>query len=419
MRLLYSLLITLLLPVILLRFLWRSRTSPAYRARLDERFGLNHKGLIKTDLLIHAVSLGEARAVGPLVDALLAEGYQITLTSTTPTGSEEISRAFGSRVQHCYLPIDSPLCLRPWLEGIKPKALVLMEKELWPNLISLANRKGIPVVIANAMLSSRSFQKQYRFGWFYRALFTKISHILAQDEPVGHRFKALGATNVTIAGNLKFDIEAPASMSQMVRELEPHFEGRTLLMAACTHESEEALILDVFEELRKETPSLMLLLAPRHPDRFEKVAALIKERGEAHFCLSSGISNLPKDAHILLLDKLGVLLSFYALSELSFIGGSFVPVGGHNPLEAILVKSAVVSGNQFSNWQGIYHDLEACGGACIVGSKEALQQSLSRLLKDESARQQQIKAASRLLNASRGALESHLLTIKELVNKIH
>lgn len=408
MRRFYSLLITFLLPFIALRFLWRSIKSPNYRYRLKERFGLNINELTKVDIIIHAVSLGEVKAIIPLANALIKKQKKILITTTTPTGSDEVKRALGDLVSHCYLPIDSPYCLKAWLKKTGAKQLILIEKELWPNLVYFAKAANMDVFMVNAMLSARSYARLKRFHRLFKPTLHLLTAVFSQNDTVSDYYKGLGVKKVITLGNLKFDVSLDEIVKKQGQTLKPYFAGKKVLIAASTHPGEEAVILDVFKNLSRVFPDLILLLAPRHPERFNEVENLLDDKNLNYQLSNSGLEALNNDVSVLLINELGVLMPYFLVADIAFVAGSFVPVGGHNPLEPILTKTCVISGPLYANWQGIYEDLNKAGAVSIVADKAALLAKIEVLFNEPALMDKQISHADTFMKQNQGALNQLL-----------
>ena len=343
MRLWYSALLYLLLPLILLRLLWRSRRDPAYRQRLRERFGLGaplpHRS--RPCIWVHAVSVGEVAAAEQLVRRLLARypEYRLLVTTTTPTGAARVAALFGDRVQHRYLPWDLPGSVRRFLARTRPTLLLLVETELWPNLLAAATRSGSPAMLVNGRLSSRSARRYARWPGLSRAMLATLTDIICQTEADSERFLSLGASpeKLVVSGNLKFDREPDgaerAALEDMRRRLGT--AGRPVLVAGSTHEGEERAVLEAFRSVRQSCPDCLLVLAPRHPERCAAVAALCRAAGWRTVRLGDSRTLQAGDA-VLLVDTLGELALLYGLGAVAFVGGSLVPRGGHSLIEPAL-----------------------------------------------------------------------------------
>ena len=409
MRYLYSALLYLLTPFVLLRLCWRGLRAPAYWQRWGERFGYYSRFDLHDSLWIHAVSVGEVVAAAPLVRALRAARPKATLliTTMTPTGSAQVRRLFGAEVRHVYVPYDLPGAVRRFLEQARPRLALIMETELWPNLFHACATRGVPLIVANARLSARSAVGYHRVGALARATLRDVSVIAAQSETDAERFIALGAPRETlhVTGSIKFDMHLPASLREQAQVLRRELGvQRPVWIAASTHEGEEEQVLEAFAQVRVQVANALLLLVPRHPERFARVAALCEKRG---LSLVSRSSHLPcqSDTAVFLGDSMGELPLFYAAADLAFIGGSLVPTGGHNPLEAAALGVPLLFGPQMFNFAAISQLLLRENAALQVGDAQALGDGVVLLLRDTERRHALGENGRRVVAANRGALE--------------
>lgn len=418
MRLFYSALFYLLLPAVVLRMLWRSRRAPAYRRRLKERFGFFSPPVGITGgsvIWVHAVSVGETLAAAPLIEDLLREypDHQLVITTTTPTGSERVRALFGERVFHVYSPWDMPGSVQRFVSRIRPQLLVIMETELWPNLLHHTHRGGCRILLANARLSARSARGYGRVAGLTRQMLGQLDAVACQSEADGQRLVALGlpAERLAVTGSIKFDIDLDAQLRQQAADLKAAL-GRPVLLGSSTHDSEEALILDAFDALRQEIPDLLCLLVPRHPERFGPVFQLCKNRGYSTARRSAG--ELPTSEQAVLLgDTMGELRLLSGVASVCVIGGSFIEHGGQNVLEAAAWGVPVVSGPHMFNFNEITSLLVAAGGMQQVAAGDELPAVLLALLSDEDRRDAMGRAAAGVVNANRGARARLLAMIGE------
>ena len=407
-RLLYSLSLYLLLPAALLHLLLRSRKQPAYLHHLAERFGIFPKRLSSRVIWIHAVSVGETRAAEPLIAALLSSqpGHRILLTHGTPTGRQTGIELYGERVERCYLPYDFRWAARRFLQRFRPVAGIFMETEIWPNLIAASERAGVPVYLVNARMSEKSARGYRRIGALTRAALAGLSRIGAQTERDAQRLRALGAQNVSVTGNIKFDRMAPAQMLALGLTLRECFgASRPIFLAASTREGEEALILDAVERAR--IPNLLSIIVPRHPQRFEAVVALVKQRGLE---VQRRSDNGPVDAgtRVLVGDSMGEMFAYYTACDVAFIGGSLLPLGGQNLLEAAAVGRPVIVGPHTYNFEEATRNAIEAGAAIRVNDTVELAASIERLMSDAGRRQTMSEAGKRFTDAHRGATQKTL-----------
>lgn len=416
-RWLYTTLFRLLLPVVWLRLWWRGRRLPGYRQRWAERLG---HGLPELPgcIWVHAVSVGEAVAAVPLVNALRQRypALSVLVTTTTPTGSERVQALWGREVAHVYAPYDLPGVVQRFLDRVRPQLLVVMETELWPNWLAACKARDIPVVLANARLSERSARGYGRLGGLSREMMTGLRAIAAQDADTAARFRTLGAERgqVVVTGSLKFDMTVPADLTERVERLTAgwQLEGRPILVAASTHEGEEEQVLAAFREVLAEQPASLLLLVPRHPDRFDAVAALVRAQG---LSLVRRSSQLPvrRDTQVFLGDSMGELLCWYALGQSAFVGGSLVPVGGHNMLEPLALSVPALCGPHLFNFQAIADELVAEGALAVVADPNELAATWRRWIAYPDIRKQYREAAGTVMARNRGALGRQLDLIQQ------
>ncbi|MBY4676432.1 lipid IV(A) 3-deoxy-D-manno-octulosonic acid transferase [Marinobacterium arenosum] len=416
-RLLYSLLFYLALPLVLLRLWRRSRKAPAYAERLGERFGFGAERS-ERPLWIHAVSVGETLAIAPLVELLLARQPQlpILLTTTTPTGAERVRALFGDRVEHRYCPYDLPDALNRFLKRTDPRGLIVVETELWPNMIAACAARQLPVLVANARLSARSARGYHRFGVLTRPLLRQLSLVAAQHASDGERFVALGLPleRLQVTGSIKFDIRLPADIEQHGEALRQSWgAGRPVLVAGSTHEGEEQALLAMLPALRQEHPQLLLVLVPRHPERFDRVAELAQQQG--YRTARRSLADVDTDSEVYIGDTMGELVKFYAAADLCFVGGSLIERGGHNPLEPAMLGKPVLMGSQVFNFAEICRQLAEAGGLTLAESEDQLQEHLARLLANPKRAQQQGLAARQFVAANQGALEQLYQLVAEQI----
>ena len=406
---LYSLLLYLVLPFLLLRLVWRSRRAPAYRERWRERLGLYGNRPLRADIWVHAVSVGEVQAAHQLITRLQTRYPEvgILVTTTTPTGAERLRSLFEDPVGHLYTPLDLMPVVGRFLNAVRPRIAVVMETEIWPNMLRVCERQGIPVVLANARLSDRSAQGYARLGGFSRETLESFTAIAAQGPDDATRFRALGAPaeRVQAIGSIKFDVPRPDSLLEQAQVLR-HLWGtqRLVWVAASTHEGEEEQVLDAHREVLGRIPEALLVLVPRHPERFDQVAALVERRG---FVLARRSAKQPcsEKVSILLGDTMGELPVFLAAGDAAFVGGSLVATGGHNLLEAAVVGVPVAVGPHVFNFAQITDLMVREGGAVQVTDAHALAQCIREWLGDAAERARVGELGRRVVEANRGALE--------------
>lgn len=421
-RRLYSLAHYLILPLVLLYLGWRGVKNPGYWQRWGERLGFAPAiGLSERTLWIHAVSVGEVQAALPLVKALRL-GYpniRILLTTTTPTGADRITQALRQGVHHCYVPYDLPSAVRRFLDRVHPELAIIMETELWPNIFKLCRDRSIPVLLVNGRLSAQAARRYHRLGGLVRAMLSDVSAIAAQTLDDAERFIALGAKSeqVVVTGSIKFDVDLPTGLGEQAQALRRCWGiDRRVWIAASTHEGEEEQVLDAFAQVLRALPNTLLVLVPRHPERFAKTAELCRKRGYRTVLRSQGPGN-GNTAEVFIGNSMGELLVFYAAADLAFVGGSLVSVGGHNLLEPAALGIPVVVGPYLFNFAEIGAKLCAAGAARTVHSSPELAELTIELLQDRHRRRRMGAQAKRFVEDNRGALNQVLAMIEPLMTR--
>lgn len=423
-RHLYSLLFHFCLPLIGLRLAWRAWRAPAYARRIGERFALLPP-LRPGGIWVHAVSVGESIAAAPLVRELLARypDLPITLTCMTPTGSERIralfpEAQFAGRVQHCYLPYDLPWAAARFLKQARPKLAVIMETELWPNYIHQCALRGIPVALANGRLSARSARGYGRFAKLTAPMLAELNLLAVQTQVEAERFIALGARPeaVEVTGSIKFDQQVDAEVSARASALREQWQARQrpVWIAASTREGEDALVIQAHRRLLASQPDALLILVPRHLERFDTAATQLREAGLTFVRRSSGEAVGP-DVQVLLGDSMGELMFLYALADIAFVGGSLVETGGHNPLEPAALGLPVIMGPHRFNFLEITAQLLEHGALSEVAHADALGDQVAMLLSNPERAAEMRDAGLAVLKANQGALERLLNGVGRLL----
>ena len=416
--LLYSLLLLLLLPFMVLRLLLKSLALPGYRQRIGERFA----GFTpprdwpcgQAVVWIHAVSVGEVVAAAPLVQALQARAIKLVLTTTTPTGSERARQLFGNALLHLYAPYDLGFVVARFVGKLQPALLVIMETELWPNLLYHCRRRGVKVLLANARLSPQSAAGYRRIAALTRGMLTNINHIAAQSPADAQRFIGLGAgaDKVSVTGSLKFHVDVSQRPGEGIALFKAvQASHRPVLIAASTRPGEEARVLAAFQQVKAESCRPLLLLVPRHPQRFDKVARLCVAQG-LKLQRRSVDAALDSSTEVLLGDSMGELLSYYRLADIAFVGGSLVDTGGQNVLEPAALGLPVVVGPSQFNFATVCQQLAAAGALLTVPDSAGLAAVWRQLLHDPATVQAMGHAGSTLVRENRQALPK-LLTLIE------
>lgn len=414
MRLMYTFLMYLLTPYILVRLWWKGRKLPGYRSRIPERFSIGTHGNKPVDVWVHAVSLGEVIAATPLIDAMLEKHWSVLITTMTPTGSGRVKARFGDKVTHRYLPYDLPGALKRFFRQVQPRVGVIMETELWPNLIYQAHSAQIPLLLANARLSERSVKGYMRLKFLFKPVLNQFSAILTQSDDDAKRFISLGAKSelVQVLGNMKFDLQTNIIDRAKFNELKNHWgTERVVVIAASTHDDEESRILAQLPRLQQAIPNVLLLIAPRHPERFQTVYQLCVQAG-FKTGLRSNLDTVSSANEVVVLDCLGELLGLFQISDYAFVGGSLVPVGGHNVLEPIAMNVPVLSGNQVHNFKTICQDLEDAEAIQIVSQADELIDAIIKLHKDKKFQQRMVQNATAVLEKNKGSVVKHLQKIE-------
>ena len=419
MRYIYTICMYLLTPFILCRLYWKSRRLASYRYRISERFSLGCMAAVKpVDIWIHAVSLGEVIAITPLIEALLAQNLRILISTMTPTGSERVISHFGHQLNqghsllHQYIPYDLPWALKRFFKKFNPRLAIIMETELWPNTIYYAHSMNIQLLLVNARLSDHAFRQYEKISFICKPMLNKFSAIFAQSQLDAERFIAIGAKSgsVSVLGNMKFDLknEVGIDCNFLKNSWGVH---RIVLIAASTHDDEDKQILLCLNRLKVAIPNLMLLLAPRHPERFNAVYKLGLSLN-FNTKLRSMVNTIDSDTDVLVIDSLGELNGFYKISDYAFVGGSLVPVGGHNILEPIAAQVPVFCGIYMHNFKEICRELCKAQAMVMVENVDGLIAALIDLHSNNDKRAQQILNASMVLAANRGAVTLYLEKIK-------
>jgi len=408
MRTVYTIALYLATPLFLARLLWRGLRNSAYRTRLGERFGLGARvDSRRGSIWVHAVSVGEVQAAVPIVE-LLRERYPedtVVFTSTTPTGAAQVRRVFGAEVVHRYFPFDLPGAVARFLARANPRVAVVMETEIWPNLLAACRVRGVPVILANVRLSQRSAAGYLRFRRLFAPALDGIAAIAAQSRDDASRIESIGAPPgvIDVVGNTKFDVSIPAGIPEQGAALRRAWGvQRSVWIAASTHKGEEQQVLDAFKGVLERVPDSLLLLVPRHPERLREVDALARARGFVPIARS----RQPRDcseARVFIVDTMGELLQFYAAADVAFVGGTLVEVGGHNVLEPAALGVPVLLGPHVFNFAEISRRLLEAGGAESVTDSAELGRAVTRHLSDGDVRRGVGEEGRRFVESNRGA----------------
>ncbi len=421
MRTIYNLLFYLALPFIFLRLLRLSRQIPAYRQSWKDRLGLVSISSKKPIIWLHAVSLGESIAATPLIKQLQQQypNYDLVITNMTATGAEQIKKTFAAQVTHFFIPYDFPGAVKRFLRRIKPKLLIIMETELWPNLLYYCRQQNIPIMIANARLSERSARGYRQIKSLTQQMLREINYIAAQSQLDANYFLGLGADpdKTHALGNIKFDVTPPASLIAQGKLLRQQLgEQNSIWIAASTHPGEEEIILTAHAQIREKIPNAKLILVPRHPQRFDAMAELCQQRNFRISRRSENISDPNSD--IFLGDSLGELWLMYAAADVAFVGGSLVDIGGHNLLEPAALQLPLVTGPHLHNFTAIAELFKQANALEIVQNAEELSSTIVNFFTDEKLRMETGERGQKVVQANQGALQKHLEIIEKLLPKI-
>ncbi len=415
LRKLYTLLLYLLTPFVIARLAWRGIRAPDYWRRWPERFGSIKPALGERVIWIHAVSVGEVLATEPVVQALLEQypEHSILVTTVTPTGSARVTALFGNAVAHVYAPYDLPAAVSKFLDRVRPQLAIVMETELWPNLFHACQQRSVPLLLVNARLSEKSVAGYQRVRSLASQTLSAVAEIAAQSELDAGRFRSLGADErrIKVTGNMKFEQRIPPSLLERAEVLRRDWGvGRAVWVAGSTHEGEDEQLLDVFRQLRQQFMDCLLVLVPRHPERFETVTELCRHRGYNTVLRSEGVSCTP-DTEVFIGDSMGELLLFYAASDVAFVGGSLVRHGGHNLLEPAALGVPVVTGPHVFNFVEICELLLQAGACEKVDDTAGLLRTVSLWLEDANERHRVGQRGRQVVEKNRGALQSVLAMI--------
>jgi 3-deoxy-D-manno-octulosonic-acid transferase len=406
-RALYAALLVLCYPFVVLLLIWRGARNSAYRGGRRERFGWVHAAAPRDVIWVHAVSAGEVIAAAPLIRRLMTmlPDIRVLVTTMTPTGANQVRRLLGNRVSHCYAPYDFPWALHRFLKRVRPRLLVLMETELWPNMVRMSAARGVPVVLINARLSERSARGYRRIGGLTRMMLTRLTWIAAQYAEHAQRFIELGARLeiVDVVGNVKFDVELPGDFKERVAALSARWgaKDRLVWIAASTHAGEDEIVLEAHRRVLERLPEALLILVPRHPERFDDVAQLASDRLVTQR-MTDATTGL---AQVIIGDTMGQLIYLYGVAQVAFIGGSLVEHGGHNPIEAAATGLPLIVGPHHFNFTAVVEAFVSARCLHRVSDASSLAKSVSVLLEDTSRREEESNRARQVVAGNAGATE--------------
>ncbi|MFC3093793.1 3-deoxy-D-manno-octulosonic acid transferase [Alteromonas sediminis] len=416
-RWLYSGLLLVLSPIVVMAlFILAIKKKQQGRFRIRERFGFGSPSLRQGGYLFHCVSVGEVVSASSLIKLLMDEqpALTITITTTTPTGADRVKALFGNRVQHLFLPYDLPFLMSGLLNRLSPQKVIITEVELWPNMIHTCWRKRIPVCVLNARMTEKSAKRYSKYPRLFGAMLQKVTHVCAQGERDYNNYLSLGVhtDKLTLTNNIKFD-----QANELLRASTSSFKGldagqRAIFVAGSTHEPEESLILAALQAIPADIRPL-LILVPRHPERFDTVAALLSQQS-LPWCRSTEVDVIPENTAIVLLDEMGQLTRAYAIATVAFVGGSLANKGGHNALEPAAMSLPVLMGPHTYNNPVICQTLIEAKALRIVRDSEALTHALTGLLQDPDAARAQGQAGKQVLLSNQGAVAKSLAIIEQL-----
>ncbi len=416
-RTVYTFLLYLLLPFTPIKLLWRGRRQPEYLQHWRERYGFYSVLISKPVIWLHCVSVGETRAAAPLVKALLQQypNHQILLTHTTPTGRATSEQLFGDSISRVYLPYDVPFAVNRFLKYFKPAVGVIMETELWFNLIAGCKQQNIPLLLVNARLSEKSSIGYTKLGRLVNEGLQSLSAIAAQTQEDAARLQSLGAHHLTVAGNLKFDVQPPPDAIKQGQHLRALLgTHRAVFLAASTREGEEAMVLDALAAIN--VANLLTVIVPRHPQRFNEVEALLQQRG-LHYQKRSKLNQLVDNkTNYILGDSMGELFSYYAACDVALIGGSLLPFGGQNLIEAAVMGRAILIGPHTFNFADVTKNGVQADAVIQVKDTTELREKIEYLLNNKAMREQMGEAGFRFTQASTGATAKVMQLIAVHIN---
>jgi len=418
-RILYAILTYLLLPVYALYWFFRGLVNRAYWDRFHQRFGMGFPKIENGSFWLHAVSVGEVQASIPLVRALARRfpDRPLLITTVTPTGAARVRSLFGDTVRHCYIPFETPNAVRNFFDAVKPQLALIMETEIWPNLYHECGKRGIPLVLVSARISPKSVDSYRRLLPLFRETLSHGIVIAAQSEADADRFRSLGARpeRTRVTGNIKFDIEVPDDLAASGRDFRSRYLGtRPVWVAASTHYKEEEQVVEAHRLVARQSRDALLILVPRHPERFDSVRQLLERQG-IEFVSRTSEQPVDSSCSVFLGDTMGEVPLFYAASDVAFVGGTLVPVGGHNLLEPAALGLPVVTGPHLFNTQDIADMFVNIGALTRVADAEQLAAAVTRLLQDKQTATRLGNLGRDIVVSNRGALDRLLSLLEPLI----
>ena len=422
MRFAYALVTYLLMPVYAVYWFVRGLGNRSYHERYGQRFGFGYPLMTGGSIWIHAVSVGEVQAAVPLIKALAQQfpDRRLLVTTITPTGAERVNALFGNKVQHCYIPFETPLAVTRFFNSVKPAIALILETEIWPNLYHECGQRDIPLILVSARISPNSVGAYRRFLPLFRETLSYGIVIAAQSETDAERFRSLGAApeRTKVTGNIKFDIELPEDLLERGNALRrDNFDDRPVWVAASTHDREEEQVLHAHEQVCKQFPNALLVLAPRHPERFATVRSLLNKQGFNFVARTDGVP-CTSETEVYLGDTMGDVPLFFAAANVAFVGGSLVPIGGHNLLEPAALGRPVVTGPHLFHMQDIAEKFEKVGASIAVNNADQLGTAVADLFADEARATDIGNRGREIVQQNRGALDRLLSLLEPLLSNV-
>lgn len=416
----YSGLFTAYIPIVYIKKLKRSLKNKLYRKRWSERFG-NTKLRLKNSIWIHSVSVGESLSAEPLVKKLLEKNpsRHFVITTTTPTGSDIVKELYKDykNVYHTYIPYDTKSFVAQFMARVNPKIFIIIETEIWPSILNKCFKEEIPVIISNARLSYRSFRRYMKIPFASDNLFNRISHISAQTHKDAKRFATLGVNknNITVTGNLKYSLKIPANIEKETKEIKESINNRPTWIAASTHRGEEEIILKAHEIILNIIPTCLLILVPRHKERFNEVSGIINNYSLTQQRRTKSKSYISNETQVYLGDTMGELLNLYFLADVAFVGGSLVNNGGHNFLEPAALSKAVVTGPSLFNFRAIAESFKKFHALNIINTDQELFKIITSLLNDRDLLEKNSTAAYKAFKQNNNVVDKQFKEIQKFL----
>ena len=422
MRFAYALVTYLLVPVYAAYWFVRGLGNRSYRDRFGQRFGFGYPRMTGGSIWIHAVSVGEVQAAVPLIKALVNQfpDRRALVTTVTPTGAARVDALFGDSVRHCYIPFETPFAVTRFFNSVQPDMALILETEIWPNLYHECGQRNIPLILVSARISPNSMATYRRFLPLFRETLSYGIVIAAQSEADAERFRSLGAAaeRTKVTGNIKFDIELPEDLVERGNAFRrDNFEGRPVWVAGSTHDREEEQVLEAHKQVREQFPNALLVLVPRHPERFPAVRSLLHKQRVNFVARTDGVP-CTSDTEVYLGDTMGDVPLFYAAANVAFVGGSLVPIGGHNLLEPAALGRPVVTGPHLFHTQDIADMFAKVGASVTVNNAAELGAAVADLFANEATAAEIGKRGLDIVQQNKGALDRLLKLLEPLLSNV-